>query len=107
VIVATTRPEDAGFATPSTVAAGGTGRRSGLEQPMNPSNLPSDPGERGIGGILRVVVALCVTALAGLAILFVLDLIPRDQLTDLTTKLLSIGGIVLVASVALGFLARR
>lgn len=74
---------------------------------MNPSNPPSEPGNNGFGGMLRVIVALCVTVLAGLAILFVLDVIPRDQLASLTTKLLSIGGIVLVAAVALGFLARR
>jgi hypothetical protein len=72
---------------------------------MNAPDNNSSPS--GSGGIVRLMVALCVLALAGLAALFVLDIVPRDKFQDLAVKALTLGGIGIVAALALGLLTRR
>jgi hypothetical protein len=53
------------------------------------------------------VAVLCVLALAVTAILVVLEVIPRSAFTDVGGKVLAVGGIALVATLALGLLTRR
>jgi hypothetical protein len=59
------------------------------------------------GGIFRLLAGTMIVLLALLAILVVLDIVPRAAFTETTVKLLSIGGIVLAASATLALLARR
>lgn len=61
----------------------------------------------GFGGGLRAVAALCILLLAAVGVLVVLEVIPRSAFTEIGGKLLAVGGISLVAVVALGLLARR
>jgi LPXTG-motif cell wall-anchored protein len=55
-------------------------------------------------GSLRLLAAFAVLALAGLAVLFVLDVIPREQLADTANKVFALLGIALVAVLGLGAL---
>lgn len=74
---------------------------------MNTDNSAAESSSRGLGGIVRAAIAVSIVALAGLAVLFVLDIIPRDQFTNLSVKTLAVGAIALVAGAALSLLARR
>jgi hypothetical protein len=72
----------------------------------NPNPEVSAP-VRGPGGAVRAVASVCIMLLALLGILVVTDVIPRDTFTDMGGKLLAVGGIVLVAALAVGLLSRR
>jgi uncharacterized metal-binding protein len=61
----------------------------------------------GVGTILRIVAALSILLLAILAVLLVLDIIPRESFKDLSLKLLSVGGITAVSLIALSFVLRK
>ena len=61
----------------------------------------------GVGTILRIVAALSIVLLAILAVLLVLDIIPRESFNDLSLKLLSVGGIAAVSLIALSFVLRK
>jgi hypothetical protein len=61
----------------------------------------------GVGTILRIVAALSIVFLAILAVLLVLDFIPRESFNDLSLKLLSVGGITAVSLIALSFVLRK
>jgi len=56
---------------------------------------------------LRVVAVLAVILLAGLGALFVLDIIPRDTMQDLTVKTLYLLGILAAASLTIGLLLKN
>jgi hypothetical protein len=60
----------------------------------------------GLAGVLKFIGILAVLLLAGLGMLFVLDIIPREMLGDAAVKSLVVLGIVAAASVAVGLLAR-
>ena len=60
-----------------------------------------------IGGVVRLLAGTMVLLLALLAILFVLDIVPREAFAETTGKLLSIGGIAAAATLTLAILARR
>ncbi len=75
--------------------------------PMNTDNTVTENSSRALGGIVRAAIAVSIIALAGLAILFVLDIIPRDQFTNLSVKTLAVGAIALVSGAALSLLTRR
>ena len=68
---------------------------------------PDTPAARGPGGSLRALAALCVLLLAGAAVLVVLEVIPRSAFAEMGAKVLAVGGIALVAILALGLLGRR
>lgn len=72
----------------------------------NPNPETQAPGS-GIGGSVRAVASLCIVLLAVLGILVVLDVIPRGAFAAMGGKLLAVGGIVLVAALALGLISRR
>jgi len=55
---------------------------------------------------LKAAAVLAVILLAGLGALFVLDIIPRDTMQDLTIKMLYLLGILAAASVTIGLLLR-
>lgn len=60
-----------------------------------------------MNGVLRLMAVLAVLLLAGLGLLLVLDLIPREQLASLSGKGLMIIGIVAAASLAVGLLIKN
>ncbi len=74
---------------------------------MNQAPPPAETTPRGLSGSLRTVAVLCVLALALTGILVVLEVIPRSAFTDVGGKVLAVGGIALVATLALGLLTRR
>lgn len=57
--------------------------------------------------ILKGAAVLAVLLLAGLSCLFVLDLIPRSTLDDLTVKTLYVCGILAAAGLAVSLLVRK
>jgi hypothetical protein len=78
---------------------------------MNLEPLKSD-GQNGseirtTGGIARALASLTILALATLAILVVLDVIPRAAFAEVVTKTAIIAGICVVSVVAIGFLTKR
>lgn len=74
---------------------------------MNMDPNHEDPTPRGVSGSLRAVAAVCLLALAVAGVLVVLDVIPRSAFAEIGGKLLAVGGIGLVAVLAIGLLARR
>jgi hypothetical protein len=69
---------------------------------------PEKPsGIRAFSGTARVFASLAVLALAGIAILVVLDVIPREAFADVAGKTAMVAGICAVTAVAIGFLSRR
>jgi hypothetical protein len=71
------------------------------------ADRPNGSEIRAIGGMARLLASLTILSLATLAILVVLDLIPRAAFAEVLTKTAMIVGICLVSVVAIGFLARR
>jgi len=69
---------------------------------------PEKPsGIRVVSGTARVFASLAILALAGIAILVVLDVIPREAFADVAGKTAMVAGICAVTAVAIGFLSRR
>jgi hypothetical protein len=62
---------------------------------------------RNAGGVARVLASITILALAAIAILVVLDVIPRAAFAEVATKTAMIVGICVVSTVAIGFLSRR
>ena len=69
------------------------------------ANQPAPGG--GLGGTLRVVAGLCVVLLAGIGALVVLEVIPRSAFSEMAGKVAAVGGITVVAALAIGLLSRR
>ena len=70
-------------------------------------DTPQEPASgRGMAGVLKFIGILAVLLLAALGVLFVLDIVPREMLGDAAVKSIVVLGIVAVASVAVGLLAR-
>ncbi|MFO1504541.1 MAG: hypothetical protein U1F39_12115 [Steroidobacteraceae bacterium] len=72
----------------------------------NPNPDVDTPAASG-GGAMRAVASGCIVVLALLGILVVLDVIPRSVFAEMGGKVLAVGGIVLVAALAVGLLSRR
>lgn len=70
---------------------------------------PQDATEHrsGLAGTLKFIAVVAVLLLALLAGGFVLDLIPRDAMGDLITKVVLIAGIVAVTAFLIGALVGR
>ena len=64
------------------------------------------PGPAGLPGILRLIAGLAIVALAVLAALVVLDVVPRDQLTRYGTRVLLLAIITALACTGIAGLVR-
>ena len=60
-----------------------------------------------ISAVMRLVATLAVVLLGALAILVVLDIIPRDLLQAWGTKVLLVTGIIAVTALVVSLLARK
>jgi ABC-type enterochelin transport system permease subunit len=58
-------------------------------------------------GVLRLVAALAVVLLGALAVLVVLDILPRDLLQAWSIKVLLVTGILGVVALAVALLSRK
>ena len=72
-------------------------------------NEDSDQARSGLGGTLRLIGVLVLLLLAGFATLIVLDVIPREQLAELGTRigLLIAIGVATVLGIAALMSGRR
>jgi hypothetical protein len=61
----------------------------------------------GKGGLLKILAALSVVLVGGLALLTVLDLVPREVFTALSVKVVLVALILGAVGVVLGFLFGR
>ena len=61
----------------------------------------------GLAGTLKFIAVVAVLLLALLAAGFVLDLVPRDVIGDLATKVVLLAGIVAVSAFLIGALIGR
>lgn len=69
---------------------------------------PEKPSEiRAASGTARVLASLMVVVLAALAILVVLEVIPRSAFADVAGKTAMIAGVCVLSVAAIGFLSRR
>jgi hypothetical protein len=69
---------------------------------------PDKPSEiRNASGTARIFVSLAILVLAGISILVVLDVIPREAFGEVAARTGMIVGICAVAALAIGFLSRR
>ncbi len=62
---------------------------------------------RAASGTARVLASLMILVLAGLAILMVLEVIPRSAFADVAGKTAMIAGVCVLSVAAIGFFARR
>jgi len=71
------------------------------------SSNPGVPGRDepgGFTGLLRLMAAMAIALLAGLAALVVLDVLPREILTQWSVKVILLTGIAALASMAITFI---
>jgi hypothetical protein len=61
-----------------------------------------EPG--GLTGLLRLMAAMAIALLAGIAALVVLDVLPREILTQWSVKVILLTGIAALASMAITFI---
>lgn len=66
-----------------------------------------DTPRAGLPGTLKLIATLMVLALAALASLLVLDVIPRETFRDMAGKLLALAGIAVVAALAIWAMTGR
>ena len=74
---------------------------------MNLEPQKTESEIRTLGGTARLFVTLTIIVLALVAILAVLDVIPRAAFTEVAAKTGIVLGICAAATVAIGFLTRR
>ena len=72
---------------------------------MKTDPISAEPSSAGLPGVLRLTAGLAVLALAGLAGLVVLDVVPRDQLAPVGRRIVMLTVIVALASAAIAGLA--
>lgn len=73
------------------------------------TSAPRDPAPSGtdsgsLPSLLRLMAALAIALLAGLAALVVLDVVPRELLAQWSVKVILLTGIAALASVAITFI---
>jgi hypothetical protein len=73
---------------------------------MKGDPIQPGPSSAGLSGILRVTAGLAILALAILAALVVIDVVPRDQLTRYGTRILLLALIAILASMGIAGLVR-
>jgi len=78
------------------------------ERTTTVTDAPDQAGANrsGLAGVLKLTAIIAIVLLAVLGVLVVLDVIPRDSLGELATKILLVACIFGLASVALAFLMR-
>lgn len=74
---------------------------------MNLEPLKTESEIRTVGGVARALAGLTILALAAVAILVVLDVIPRAAFAEVATRTALVAGICVVSVAAIGFLSRR
>jgi hypothetical protein len=72
---------------------------------MRGEPIEPGPSSAGLPGVLRLTAGLAVLALAGLAGLVVLDVLPREQLASVGRRILLLALIVALTSAAIAGLA--
>jgi len=72
-----------------------------LEPQKNESEI------RAHSGVARVLASLTILALAAIAILVVLEVIPRSAFTEMAGKTALVAGVCVVSVLAIGFLSKR
>lgn len=72
---------------------------------MKPDPIPPVSGSAGFPGVLRLTAGLAVLALAVLAALVVLDVVPREQLAPVGRRILLLTLIVVLTSAAIAGLS--
>ncbi|MGH7629522.1 MAG: hypothetical protein ACREOF_09025 [Gemmatimonadales bacterium] len=65
---------------------------------------PPESEPSGLPSLLRLMAALAIALLAGLAALVVLDVVPREMLTQWSVKVILLTGIAALAIVAITFI---
>ena len=73
---------------------------------MTTDPVQTEADRSGLAGVLRLIAILAIVLLALLGVLVVLDVIPRDALGELATKIVLVASIFALASAALGLLMR-
>ncbi|HEC06542.1 MAG TPA: hypothetical protein ENJ12_06810 [Thiolapillus brandeum] len=68
-------------------------------------NDSPEPGW-GMAASLKIIVAIVVMIIAGAAILYVLDMLSLDLLKTIAIKTSLVGGVLVLAGLVLGLLAR-
>ena len=74
---------------------------------MKSDPIEPGPSSAGLPGVLRLTAGLAIVALAVLAALVVLDVVPRDQLAPYGRRILLLALIAALASLGIAGLARR
>jgi hypothetical protein len=69
---------------------------------MKSNPIESGPSSAGLPGVLRLTAGLAILALAALAGLVVLDVVPREQLAPYGRRILLLALIAALASVGIG-----
>jgi hypothetical protein len=69
---------------------------------MKSNPIEPGPSSAGLPGVLRLTAGLAILALAVLAALVVLDVVPRDQLAPYGRRILLLALIAALASVGIG-----
>jgi branched-subunit amino acid transport protein len=73
---------------------------------MNRDPIEPGPNSAGLPGVLRLTAGLAVVALAILAALVVLEVLPREHLASYGTRILLLALIVALASIGIAGLVR-
>jgi hypothetical protein len=73
---------------------------------MNTNPIESSQSSAGLPGVLRLTAGLAIVALAVLAALVVLDVMPREQLTSYGRRILLLALIVGLAAAGISGLVR-
>lgn len=68
-------------------------------------NESPNPGW-GMAASLKIIVAMVVMIIAGAAILYVLDMLSLELLKTISIKTALVGGVLILAGLVLGLLAR-
>lgn len=61
----------------------------------------------GVSTIVRLVASLAIVLLAGLSVLLVLDVVPRESFAELSMKIMGVAGISAVALIAVSLVLRK
>lgn len=73
---------------------------------MKNQPVPSGPGSSGLPGILRLTAGLVILALAGLASLVVLDLVPVEQVVPHGRRIILLALVAALAAAGIAGLVR-
>ena len=74
---------------------------------MNLEPQKTESEIRAVSGVARTLASITILALAAIAILVVLDVIPREAFAEVAAKTAMIAGICVASVVAIGFLSKR